>query len=391
MRKPLVSVDDAQERAKRKLPKSVYDFIVGGSEEALTLQHNRDAFREITFRPRNGVSFPSRRLETTVLGSKLSMPVAIAPAGFIRLAHWDAELAAARAANALGTAVGVSTMVSRNIEEIRAATSGPIWYQIYFSGERQAVEVAIDRAKRAGCTALLITMDSPRKGYREPSLRGRGMPMKIDLPTMIKFAPEMITRPRWVMNHLRRGLQMQVPNVRLSMDGPPLSLMEADLDAVQKPATWADFQWIKERFGGPVAAKGILTAEDARRAVDAGADAVIVSNHGGYMLDSAPGTMRVLPEVVDAVGGKTEILLDSGVRRGVDVVKALALGAKAVLIGRAYVWSLAADGEAGVRDILGVFRDGIDRTLALIGCEGVDALDRSYLNLPDDRQGYRRY
>jgi isopentenyl diphosphate isomerase/L-lactate dehydrogenase-like FMN-dependent dehydrogenase len=386
-RKPLVSVDDAQRRARRRLPRGVYDFVVGGSEAGLTLDHNLDGFCEITFRPRYAVAHERRNLATTVLGCDLSMPVVLAPAGQLRPVFHDAERAAARAAQVAGIAVGLSTFASTAIEDVMpAAGSAPVWYQLYFSGGRAVAEAAVDRARSSGCKVLLVTIDSPRTGYRESALLGNGLPHRIGLSTALRFAPEVLPHPLWLARYLRGGIALRVPNIRWP-DGRELSIEEASLERQTPPVTWDDFRWIKQHFGGPVVAKGVLTAEDARRAVDAGADGIVVSNHGGYMLDSAPSTIRVLPEVLEAVGGQVEVLVDGGVRRGADVVKALALGARAVLIGRAYVWALAAAGEQGAHEMLALFRSGIERTMTLIGCGDVAALDRSYIDLPPGRLG----
>jgi pre-mycofactocin synthase len=375
--RPLVNVDNAQKRARRRLPESVYDFLVGDTEEGLTTAGNLKAFRDLSFRPRAGVVFKERNLQTTVLGSKLDMPVAIGPAGVLRLARRQAYILTARAAGRAGIPMSVSTMATDSIDDVAAATTGPVWYQIYHAGGRESVDIAIARAKRAGCTALIVTLDTAMPGFRDSLLIGRGVPVQVTLKEALKFWPELIFRPGWTFDYLRDGIFLQAPNVRLSMDGPPIPFEKTNMYA--SPPTWADLERIKKGWGGPVAAKGILTPEDAKRAIDHGADAVIVSNHGGFQIDSAPATLRVLPSIVEAVGDRTEVLLDSGVRRGQDVVKALALGARAVLIGRAYVWPLAAAGEAGVDEILGRFRAEIDRTLAFLGCDDVLKLDGSFV------------
>ncbi len=381
-RKRLTNVAEAQARAKRRLPRSVYSFIEGGTGAEYTVQDNLAAFREITFRPRAATAFESRRLATTVMGDELAMPVIVAPTGLIRIAHRGGEVAAARAAGTAQTAIGVSTLASFPIAEIAAATTGPVWYQVYFAGGREATELAIDRAAKAGCSALLVTVDLAAAAGRERSLRGGAIPTRVDLKTALRYAPEIILRPRWALNYVRDGLKIEVPNVRPTADGPALSAAAASASMRTSTPTWDDLDWIRAQFPGKVAVKGVITPDDARRAVDLGADAVIVSNHGGNALDGTPATLRVLPEVVAAVGARTEVLMDGGIRRGADVVKALALGARAVLIGRAWVWALAAAGEDGVRDILAMFKSDIDRTLALLGCSGVDALDPSYLDVP---------
>jgi isopentenyl diphosphate isomerase/L-lactate dehydrogenase-like FMN-dependent dehydrogenase len=330
--------------------------------------------------------YPERDLATTVMGASLSMPVILAPAGLIRLAHKGGEILAAQVASEMGTAVGVRTMSGYPIERNTAATSGPVWYQIYFAGGRQGAEVAIERAKRAGCHALIVTVDSAVQSGRERIMAGRGLPTGFNLRTAIDWAPETITHPAWLRGFLQDGPTLEVPNVRLSVDGPSLSIPEASATMMTSAPVWSDLNWIKEQWGGPLAVKGIVTGEDAKRAVQAGADAVVVSNHGGNALDGLPATLRVLPEVVDAVGADTEVLMDGGVRRAGDVAKALALGARAVLIGRAYIWALAAGGHEGLRDLLFALRDQLDRTLALLGCPSVHALDSSYVDVPSSWQ-----
>ena len=380
----ILSVDIAQDVARRRVPRSVYEFIEGGTEGEVTVHANREAFRQVTFRPRAGTLFPKRDLTTTVLGTTLSMPVAFAPAGLVRLAHEGGEVAAARVAGAMGTAIGVSTMASYSIDRIAAATAGPVWYQIYFAGGRPAVEVAIDRAKRAGCQALIVTVDSAVQSGREKIKAGRGLPTGFNLRTAIDWAPETLRRPRWLMGFLREGLTLELPNIRPTADGPSLTLEEAHASMRNCAPVWEDLSWIKEQWGGPIAVKGLITAEDARIAVDHGADAVIVSNHGGNALDGTPAALRALPEVLDAVGHRTEVLVDGGVRRAGDVIKAVAIGARAVLIGRAYIWALAAGGEVALSQLMKSMRRELDATLALLGCPSVQDLDRSYVNIPGD-------
>ncbi len=376
------SVDHAIEIAKRRLPRSAYLYLEGGTEDEYTVRANREVFREVTFRPRVAVQHDRHDLTTRVLGCDLSLPVVLSPVGYLRLAHRDAEVGAARAAGRAGTAVCVSTLSSQPIEVISAATDGPVWWQLYFAGGRQGAELSIEQAKEAGCRALLVTVDAAAAARRESVVRGGGIPQRIDLRNALRFAPEMIMRPRWAYDFLRDGLRIEVPNVRVSRGGPPLSTAEASETMRAHTPTWADLAWIREQWPGPIAVKGVLTREDAQRAVDAGVDGVVVSNHGGNALDGTPPTLKVLPEVVSAVGDQIEVLVDGGIRRGTDVVKALALGARAVLVGRAYVFGLAAAGEEGVDRVLSLLGDGIRRTLALLGCPSVEALDASYVDWP---------
>jgi len=375
------SVDQAQRLAKRRVPRSVYRFIEGGTEGELTVRANRRVFDDVTFRPRAAVLHPDPDLSTSVLGHQLSMPVVVAPAGFIRLAHRDGEIGAARAAGRAGTAAAVSTLSSHDIVDITANAGGPVWYQLYFAGGRAGAEIAIDRARDAGCSALLVTVDLAARAGRERSLRGGGIPTRVTLKNAIAYAPEMLPRPRWLFDFLRDGMHLAVPNVRSSIDGP-LDVAAASRSMYGAAPTWADFAWIRERWNGPIAVKGVMTPSDARRAVDVGVDAIIVSNHGGNALDGVSSKLRVLPEICSAVGDDVEVLVDGGIRRGGDVVKALALGARCVLIGRAYIWGLAAAGEAGVARVLELMHDEIARALALLGCPSVAAVDRSYVDAP---------
>jgi isopentenyl diphosphate isomerase/L-lactate dehydrogenase-like FMN-dependent dehydrogenase len=382
-RREFRSVDGAQLAAKKRLPKSVYEYVEGGTEGRLTVAANRNSFNEIEFLPRAGIVSDKVDLRTTILGCELSMPVIVAPAGFIRLAHRHGEVGAAKAAGAAGTAIGISTLSSYPIEEIRSATPGPVFYQLYFAGGRTGAELAIERAKDAGCDALIVTVDLAASAGRERSFKGGGVPTKIDLKNALLYAPEMVFRPSWLADFLRDGLSLDVPNVQARKGGPPLSVAEASASMRGSAPTWEDMSWIRNLWPGPIMVKGILSADDARRARDSGADAVGVSNHGGNALDSVPPALKVLPTIVDAVGSDVQVLMDGGIRRGSDVVKAVAVGADAVLIGRSYIWGLAAGGGDGVAQVLKIMRDGIQRTLALLGCPTLEGLDRSFCKFPE--------
>jgi isopentenyl diphosphate isomerase/L-lactate dehydrogenase-like FMN-dependent dehydrogenase len=378
----IFSLADAERIGRRRIPVGAQQFFDGGTEAALTIRENRRAFEDVLFMPRAAVTYPSRKLATTVLGQELSMPVVLAPAGYIRLAHRDGEQGCARAAHHAGIAAAVSTMSSHDIVDIGAQAPGRVWYQVYFAGGRTAAEVAIERAKQAGCTALLVTVDLAGRVRRETGKRGGSVTRRVDMNLARLYAGEVARRPWWLVQFLRGGLRFDLPNVRTSLTGPPLSVEEASARMRASAPTWDDLTWIREAWPGPLAVKGIVRPDDARRARDCGADGVVVSNHGGNALDGTVATLRALPGVVAAVGSDLDVLLDGGIRRGSDVVKALALGAKAVLIGRAYIWGLAAAGTAGVSRILELLRAGIDGTLALIGCPSINDLDASYLDLP---------
>jgi len=340
----ILRVDAFEARARELLPREVYDYYAGGAEDERTLALNRAAFGRWLFRPRRLVDASGVDPSVELLGSRLSFPVALAPAAYHRLAHPDGEVATARAAGSAGTLMVASTVATRTVEEIAAASSGPVWLQLYVFRDRGLSEALVRRAEACGCGAVVLTVDVPVQGKRERDRRNRfRLPEGVE---MANFA----------------GL----PQARMPQGEG--SGLDAFIAAQFDPSlTWDAVEWLREISSLPVVVKGILTGEDARRAVERGASAVIVSNHGGRQLDGAIPTMLALPEVVGAVEGRIPVLLDGGVRRGSDAVKALALGARAVLIGRPYLWGLAAGGEAGVARVLEILREEVERTLALLG------------------------
>lgn len=380
------SVADAQALARRRLPTSLYQAVEGGAAKAVTQSRNEAAFDDVSFRPRAGVWSPTLDLGVKVLGQDLSLPLIIAPTGNLGVYHRDGERGVARAAVANGAAMCVGTLSGTPIEDV-AAAAGPgasLFYQLYFLRDRDTVEYAIERAKQAGCKALVLTLDGASHVARERPAHERVLPVfeaRSSLWNMLRFAPQAAGSLAWVRDFLRDPGLLDAPMAR-SRAGETMDFLQAFGQVFVNhlpPPTWEDFVWIREAWGGPIVAKGILSADDARRAVDAGASAVVVSNHGGMTCDGAPASLRVLPGIVDAVGGQTEVLFDSGVRRGLDVLKAVALGARAVMIGHAYVWPLAAAGEAGVARILSLFRGEMEQGLRYLGCPSIGALDRSYL------------
>ncbi len=376
---PLTSVAHARREAKRKLPHSIYWYTEAGTELRRTVRDNRDGFKEIGLQARVLDSHEPRKLATTVLGREISMPLITTPAGFIRIAHPDGELGVARAAEAAGTAVGLGILSSYSIETITANASD-VWFQLYMLGGREGSAIAIERAKQAGCRVLIITVDFAALSGGQDYQRGHpGVPDRVDIPTAIKYAPEMVTRPLWALNFLRGGVELTFPNAPGNAN---LTASQVGAGIMAHPPTWDDIVWARKQWDGPFVVKGITSIDDARRAVAEGVDAISVSNHGGNSLDGSPATIRVLPEIVDAVGDNLEVLLDGGVRRGSDIVKAVALGAKAVMVGRPYIWALAAGGEQGVSQILEVYRQGIAGTLTLLGCPSVQDLNPSHLRLP---------
>ena len=378
----VVSIDDFRPLARRRLPRAVFDYLDGGAEGEVTLRENCRAFEDVTFRPRHAVAHANCELCTRVLGFELSLPFLLAPVGYSRLMHPGGEVVAARAAGAAGTAYILSTISGHKLEDVKAGSRGPVFYQLYLMGGRGAAEAVIDRARVAGFSALVVTIDTPVSGMRERDFRN-GMKALVSggLLAKIPFIPRLLSHPGWLIGFLRDGGLPGLPNVVIPGQGP-MTLVDIGAALASAAVTWADLGWIREHWGGPIVVKGVLTGDDARRAVDEGAAAVVVSNHGGRQLDCVPASLRALPEVVKAVNGEVEVLMDGGIRRGTDIVKAICLGARAVLCGRAYAYGLAAAGEAGVERAIEILRTDVERTLRLLGCPSITALDRSYVNVP---------
>jgi len=378
----VVCVADLRPVAERRIPKSVFDYLDGGAEGEVTLRENCRVYEDLTFNPRHAVVSQGCDLRTRVLSVDLAVPFVLAPVGYSRLMHPGGEVAAARAAGNAGTAYILSTISGHKLEDVKAASSGPVFYQLYLMGGRGASEAAIERARKAGFSALVVTIDTPVSGIRERDYRN-GMKELITggVFAKIPYLPQILSRPRWLMQFLLDGGLQPLPNVVIPGKGP-MTLTDVSAALAESAVTWEDFKWIRELWKGPIVVKGVLTADDALLAIDHGAAAISVSNHGGRQLDGVPASLRVLPEVVRSVNGQVEVLMDGGIRRGTDIVKALCLGAKAVLCGRAYAYGLAAAGEAGVNRALQILRADLERTLKLLGCPSVAALDRSYVNVP---------
>jgi heme/flavin dehydrogenase (mycofactocin system) len=374
------SVAVAQRRARRRLPKSVYSALVAGSEAGVTLADNVAAFRELGFAPHVGGAPAQRDTTTTVMGQQVSLPVLISPTG-VQSVHPDGEVAVARAAAARGAAMGLSSFASKPIEEVVAANP-QTFFQIYWAGSREQIAARIERARAAGAVGLIVTLDwtfSHSRDWGSPRI-----PEKMDLRTAIRFLPEALTRPAWFLEWTRAGgpPDLTVPNVWPLGDPAPTFFGAYGEWMMTAPPSWEDLRWLREQWRGPFMLKGILRVDDARRAVDAGFSAISVSNHGGNNLDGTPASIRALPAIAEAVGDQVEILLDGGIRRGGDVVKALALGARAVMIGRAYLWGLAAAGQAGVENVLDIMRLGIDSALLGLGRASTAELVREDLIVP---------
>ena len=374
------SVAEAQRRARRRLPSSVYGALLAGSEKGVTLRDNVDAFDEIRFAPRTAGLVGKRSLRTTVLGQQLALPVIISPTG-VQAVHPDGEVAVARAAAARGTAMGLSSFASKPIEQVVAANPKTLM-QLFWIGGRDDMLRRVERARAAGAVGLILTLDwsfSHSRDWGSPRI-----PERLTARELLRLSPQGLTRPRWLLRYLRAGHlpDLTVPN--LAEEGRPAPAFFGAYGQWMQtpPPSWADVRWLREQWDGPFLLKGVMRVDEAKRAVDSGVSAISVSNHGGNNLDGTPATIRALPAIADVVGDQIEVLLDGGVRRGSDVVKALALGARAVLIGRAYLWGLAAGGEAGVRNVLDILRNGIDSTLLGLGRGSVRDLGRDDAVLP---------
>jgi pre-mycofactocin synthase len=374
------TVAEAQRRARRTLPKSVYMAIIAGSERGTTLQDNLAAFGELGFAPHVAEAPAERAQSARVLGQEIALPVMISPTG-VQAVHPEGEVAVARAAAARGTAMGLSSFGSKPVEEVVEANPRT-FFQTYWCGSRERLTERLERARQAGVAGLIVTLDwqfSHGRDWGSPRI-----PDTLDLKTMLSFAPETLVRPRWLLAYARSGgpPQLTVPNMAIKGEAPPTFFGAYGEWMQTPPPTWEDLRWLVAWWEGPVMIKGIARPDDARRAVDIGATAIAVSNHGGNNLDGQPASIRTLPAIAEAVGDDIEVVLDSGVRRGSDVVKALALGAQATMIGRAYLWGLAANGQAGVENVLDILGGGIDSALRGLGRASVDDLEASDVVVP---------
>jgi len=361
----VVNIEDLRRAAKRRLPRVVFDYIDGGAEDERTLRANCRAFETVTFRPRCAVAVPSFDLRTTVLGTPVSMPLILAPVGSSRLIHPRGEEAAARAASAAGIPYVLSTFSGCRLEDVAAASKAPLWYQVYLAGGRDCALPTLERAKVAGFSALVVTIDTAVAGMRERDFRnGVKELLSGKLQLMLPFVSQLLLKPRWLAGFIADGGLMKFPNIVIAGKGP---MLYADVTAAleQSVVTWQDLKWIREAW-------------------NEGADALVVSNHGGRQLDGVAPTLQILPEVVAAVGDRIEVLLDGGIRRGSDIIKALCLGARAVMIGRAYAYGLGAAGGAGVARAIEILRADLIRTLKLLGCASIAELDESYVSMPAD-------
>jgi len=374
---PTANIHDLRLRAQRHLPRAIFDFVDGGAQDEVSLRDNRDQFRRIALAPRVLRDVSRRDQSTTLLGEPIASPLIIAPTGMAGLIRRNGETMLARAAAEADIAYCMSMMAACSIEEVKRASHRPFWFQIYLLRDRGINRALMERAQASGCRVLVLTVDTKQQGLRERDVRnGFTVPPRITLRNALDVA----RRPGWLAD-IAFGPRITFANLAGNLIGADDIVSVARLAAEQyDPAmSWDAVEWCKTNWSGSVVVKGILTAEHAHFAVEHGADGVIVSNHGGRQLDGTPAAIAALPAVVDAVGDRAEIVLDSGIRRGTDVLKALALGARACMAGRPFLYGLAADGEAGVREAISILRSEIDLALALMGTDSVHALDRSAL------------
>lgn len=378
------SVAVAQERARKRLPAPVYGALVAGSERGQSVADNQAAFAEIGLAPHVAGHQAQRSMATTLMGQQISLPVLISPTG-VQAVHPEGEIAVARAAAARGTVMGLSNFASKSVEEI-TATGAPTFFQMYWTGDRDVMVQRMERAAAAGAKGLIATLDwsfATGRDWGSPEI-----PEKVDLRTKIRLAPQVVRRPRWAWQFARAGIpDLTAPNLAPPGGAAPTFFGAYYEWMTTPPPSWDDVAWMREQWahisGMPFMLKGVCRLDDALRAVDAGVSAISVSNHGGNNLDGTPAAIRMVLPIAGAVGDQMEVVMDGGIRRGSDVVKALGLGARAVMIGRAYLWGLAANGQAGVENVLDVLRSGIDSTLLGLGLSSIDELDPDQLLVPE--------
>ncbi|WP_342119445.1 alpha-hydroxy acid oxidase [Pseudoduganella sp. OTU4001] len=373
----ITCIEDLRLLAKRRVPRMFYDYADSGSWTESTYRANESDFQKLKFRQRVAVDMNNRSLRTTMVGQEVAMPVAIAPTGLTGMQHADGEILAARAAEKFGIPFTLSTMSICSIEDVAAHTSKPFWFQLYVMKDRDFIERLIDRAKAARCSALVLTLDLQVLGQRHKDLRnGLSAPPRLTIANMLNMA----TKPRWCLGMLgtqRRSFGNIVGHAKSVSDMSSLSSWTSQ--QFDPGLSWNDVEWIKNRWGGKLIIKGIMDAEDARLAANSGADALIVSNHGGRQLDGAPSSIAALPGIVDAVGRQIEVHMDGGVRSGQDVLRAVALGARGVYIGRPFLYGLGAMGEAGVTRCLDIIRNELDISMAFCGKRDIQQVTREIL------------
>jgi isopentenyl diphosphate isomerase/L-lactate dehydrogenase-like FMN-dependent dehydrogenase len=380
------SFADAERLARRRLPRAMFDSIVSGAGKELTLRRNLAAFDEVGFRPRAAVRHPAYGIATRILGHEVASPIMIAPTGSNRMFRKEGEPTLARAAGDLGVAYVTSCLTGYPLDQVMAEARAPVFFNLYTIGGRDVSEAMMAQAKAAGCRALVLTMDMEgTHGVERDHAQRPRAPLGLNAATAMQYAPQLVTKPGWTLDFISDGLQFDCP-MWIKPDGRKASFGDVLMafGAGGVCATWEDLAWIRAAWDGPIVMKGVLRADDARRAVDMGLDAIVVSNHAARNVDGSPATLTVLPEIVDAVGNQIDVWFDGGIRRGTDVIKAVAIGAKAVLIGRAYLLAFAGAGEAGVRRMFEIFHGEMIAALRSLGCASIAELDRSCVSLPKD-------
>ncbi|MCF8477943.1 MAG: alpha-hydroxy-acid oxidizing protein [Pseudolabrys sp.] len=373
----ITNIEDLRQLARKRVPRAIFEYFDGGSYDEISLRANTEALKAIRFRQRVLVDTSQRSLETTMLGEKTAMPVAIAPTGLTGLMHGDGEILAARAAEAAGIPFTLSTMSICSIEDVRAATQKPFWFQLYVFSDRGFSEEVVARAQAAGCTALFVTVDVPTRGQRHADMRNG---LKVPPKLTARNAFDIVTKPRWAASVLM-GKRKTFGNIDPYIKGKgKISKSGAWInDNIDASLSWDDIAWMRKIWPGKLVLKGILDADDARKAADLGVDAIVVSNHGGRQLDGVPATITVLPRIADAVRDRLEILFDGGIRSGQDVLKALALGAHGCLIGRAYLYGLSAMGQEGVTKAIALIADELRASMAFTGVKSIGEINRDIL------------
>jgi isopentenyl diphosphate isomerase/L-lactate dehydrogenase-like FMN-dependent dehydrogenase len=380
----VVNIEDLRQLARRRVPLPIFDYVDGGADSEITLRDNRRSWDEVLFRPHNAVNVPQPDLRTSVLGCDLALPMLLGPIGFTRLMNSQGERAVAAAAGDAGIGFCMSSFSGYSFDSVAAVAKAPLWYQLYLAGGRSVVEATLDRAWKAGFKVLAVTIDTNVPGNRERDLHnGSPFLMSGNTLSMLPYLPSIMVKPRWLAQFMADREAMFFPNIQIPGKGAcPASDVRAMLTGAV--VTWEDMKWIRAAWPGPIVTKGVITGDDARRAFDTGSSGVIVSNHGGRQLDTCYPSPRALPEVLRAVNGQGPVLVDGGIRRGGDILKALCMGAKAVLIGRAYAYGLTAEGRAGVARAIAILKADLERTMALLGCSSLKDLNPSLVSVPRD-------
>jgi L-lactate dehydrogenase (cytochrome) len=378
-----VTIADLRALARRRVPRVIFDYIDGGADAEITLRDNTRRWNDVLFHPRQAVRLPAIDTRTSIFGCDLAAPILLAPIGYTRLFHPDTEVGVARAARARGLGYVLTSFSGSRVEDVTAA-AGPLWYQLYLAGGRPVVEATLARVAQSGCRVLAVTVDTNAPGMRERDVRnGSATLIGPGVFNKMPFLPQLLGHPRWLAGFLGdRPDVMHYPNIVLP--GGPARAADVRAMLADSVVDWSDLPWIRAAWPGDIVLKGVLSVDDAKRAIDAGATGIVVSNHGGRQLDTCLPTAQALPPIVRAVGDQMTVIVDGGIRRGADIAKALCMGAKAVLVGRAYAYGFAAAGTPGVLRAIDILLADLDRTMRLLGCASTRELDGRYVEVPGD-------